>query len=718
SALATAHAAGIVHRDIKPENVMLREDGIVKVLDFGLAKLTEQQATMNDPTASTLALVQTDTGVVMGTAHYMSPEQARALPTDARTDVWSLGVVLYEMVAGELPFMGATTSDAILTTEPSALTSKSAEVPPELERIVTKSLRRDAGDRYQTIKDMLFDLRNLKQDLEFKSQLGRIASLDPDTHPPVRLIGASEASTTTEPAGVRSTSSIKYFFRETRRYKVGALIALSAIGIGVIVLASYLYFSPADSLAVLPFTYTNTDSTANAEPDRDFFADGITEDLINRLSRLSHLRLIARNSVFRYKGKQADPQTVGRELGVRTVLIGRIVQRGDDLNISVELVDTRNNTHLWGDQYDRKVTDIFAVQKEIARDISDKLGVTLSGAELERASRNYTENAEAYQLYLKGRYFWNKRTPEDLQRAADYFQQAITKDPNYALAYSGLADAYFYTGYAFGRTPPREAMPKAKEAALKALALDENLAEAHTSLGLVKFAYDWDWSGAESEFKRAIQLNPKYPSVYHFYSVYLICVPKKFDEAIAVAKEGLELDPLSIPINNILANHLQQAGRYDEAIEQRRKVLELNPNDGVQHLGLSEMYAAKGMYDEAFAERLTSSTLFGAGKEKIEEYRRIYGSLGWSAYLQKALRDEHDEILKKLNQPEHINDDPMTAVASYAALGENDKAFELLDSMYEDRNGMLIWLKVDGGCDPLRSDPRFTALVRRVGLPQ
>jgi tetratricopeptide (TPR) repeat protein len=243
-------------------------------------------------------------------------------------------------------------------------------------------------------------------------------------------------------------------------------------------------------------------------------------------------------------------------------------------------------------------------------------------------------------------------------------------------------------------------MPKAKEAALKALALDENLAEAHTSLGLVKFAYDWDWSGAESEFKRAIQLNPKYPSVYHFYSVYLVCVPKKFDEAIAIAKEGLELDPLSIPINNILANHLQQAGRYNEAIEQRRKVLELNPNDGVQHLSLSEMYAAKGMYDEAFAERLTSSTLFGAGKEKVEEYRRIYGSLGWTAYLQKTLRDEHDEILKKLNQPEHINDDPMTAVASYAALGEKDKAFELLDRMYEDRSGMLIWLKVDRGVIP------------------
>jgi adenylate cyclase len=408
---------------------------------------------------------------------------------------------------------------------------------------------------------------------------------------------------------------------------------------------------------------------------------------------------------------------VGRELGVRTVLMGRIVQRGDDLNISVELVDARNNSHLWGEQYDRKVTDLFLVQKQISREIAAKLGVSLTGEELKRASKDYTENVEAYQLYLKGRYFWNKRTPEDLQRAANYFEQAITKDPSYALAYSGLADAHLYMGYAFGRTRPREAMPKAKEAALKALELDDSLAEAHISLGL-KFVYDWDWAGAESEFKRAIQLNPNYPSAYHFYSGYLICVPKRFDEAIAVAKRGLELDPLSIPINNILAYHFWLANRYDEAIEQRRKVLELNPNDAGGHLQLSEIYAAKGMYDEAFAERLASSTLSGAGKEKLEEYRKIYASSGWTAYLQKTLRDHHEEVLKKLNQPDITIQELFVGVTSYAAQGEKDKAFELLNKLYEERYGMLIWLKVEHGCDPLRSDPRFDDLMRRVGLPK
>lgn len=260
-------------------------------------------------------------------------------------------------------------------------------------------------------------------------------------------------------------------------------------------------------------------------------------------------------------------------------------------------------------------------------------------------------------------------------------------------------------------------MPKAKASALKALEVDESLAEAHISLGLVKFAYDWDWAGAESEFKRAIQLNPNYPSAYHFYSVYLICVPQKFDEAIAVAKRGLELDPLSIPINNVLADHLHAAGRYDEAIEQRRKVMELNPNDASQHALLSNSYEAKGMYDEAFAERLHADTLSGVDKEKIEEYRRTYASSGWSAYRQKKTRDEQEHILTKLNEENHTYLDPWLAIETYVALGEKDKAFELLDRMYEDRNGMLIWLKLDRR-KILRSDPRFQELVRRVGLPE
>lgn len=717
SALTTAHDAGIVHRDIKPENVMLRKDGIVKVLDFGLAKLTEQPTMLRDFRDSPRVPVQTDAGVVMGTAHYMSPEQARALPTDARTDVWSLGVVLYEMVAGERPFSGTTTSDviaAILTTEPSPLSFQSAEVPGELARIVTKALRRDAAERYQTVGNMLLDLRNLKQELEFNSRLGRAAGPDAVVSRNVLDSGDNKAFTTTTRAEPRSTSSIHYLVDGIRRHKLVALVVAAVIGINAIMLVSYWHFARDDSLAVLPFTYMNTDPQASANPDRDFFADGVTEDLINRLSHISGLRLIARNSVFRYKGKHVDPQAVGRELGVRNVLMGQIVQRGDDLNISIELVDARNNSHLWGEQYNRKVTDLFAVQKEISREISDRLGLRLTGRQLERAIQNYTDNPEAYQLYSKGRYFWNKRTPDDLQKAADYFQQAIAKDSSYALAYSGLADSYYYMGYAFGRTPPTEAMPKAKAAALKALELDENLAEAHTSLGLVKFAYDWDWAGAENEFKRAIKLNPNYASAYHFYSVYLTCVPKRFDEAIAVAKQGIELDPLSIPINNILADHLHIAGRYDEAIEQRRKVLELNPNDASQHLQQSDSYAAKGMYDEAFAEQLRADA--GKDKERIEEYRKLYTSSGWSAYLQKRIRDEQPGIVERLSQPNHTNLDFALAVQNYAALGEKDKAFELLNRMYEDRNGMLIWLNVDQSS--LRSDSRFDELVRRVGFPK
>jgi tetratricopeptide (TPR) repeat protein len=388
----------------------------------------------------------------------------------------------------------------------------------------------------------------------------------------------------------------------------------------------------------------------------------------------------------------------------------------DELNISVELVDTINNSHLWGEQYDRKVTDLFALQREISREISDRLGLRLTGRQLEQATKNDTDNPEAYQLYMKGRYFWNKRTSDDLQRAADYFQQAIGKDSGYARAYSGLADAYYYMGYAFGRTPPAEAMPKAKAAALKALELDENLAEAHNSLGLVKFVYDWDWTGAEKEFKRAIQLNPNYASAYHFYSAYLLCVPKKFDEAIAVAKQGIELDPLSVPINNILANHLATAGRYEESIGQRKKVMELDPNDAGQHSQQSATYAAEGKYDEAFAEWLLGEP--GMDNAKAEEYRKIYTSSGWSAYVQKRTQDEQPAILERLEQPNHSNLDIFFAARNYVILGEKDKAFELLNRMYEERNGMLIWLKVDHSWDSTRTDPRFDELVRRVGLPK
>lgn len=700
AALTTAHDAGIVHRDIKPENVMLRKDGIVKVLDFGLAKLTEQPTMLLNFRDSPREPVQTDTGVVMGTVHYMSPEQVRAQPIDARTDVWSLGVVLYEMVAGQRPFSGATTSDviaAILTTEPSPLSS---EVPGELARITTKALRRDPAERYQTISDMLLDLRNLKRELDFNSRLGHAAAAD-----------AALSSTILDDKTFTTPSSAGGI----RRHKLIALTVVAVIGVSAMILVSYWHFARGDSLAVLPFTYVNTDAQASADPDRDFFADGVTEDLINRLSQISGLRLIARNSVFRYKGKQADPQAVGRELGVRYVLMGQIVQRADDLTISVELVDARNNSHLWGEQYERKVTDLFSVQKEISRKISESLGLRLTGRQLERANQNYTPNPEGYQLYLKGRYFWNKRTPDDLQKAADYFQQAIAKDSSYAQAYSGLADTYYYMGYAFGRTPPREAMPKAKAAALKALELDEDLAEAHTSLGLVKFVYDWDWAGAEIEFKRAIQLNPNYASAYHFYSVYLVCVPRKVDEAIAVAKQGLEVDPLSIPINNVLADHLGIAGRHDEAIEQRRKVLELDPADASQHLQQSNSYAAKGMYDEAFAEQMRA--VGGTDKKRSEEYRKLYTSSGWSAYLQKRIRDEQSDIMGRLDQPNHTNLDIALAVENYKALGEKDKAFELLNRMYEERNGMLIWLNVDQWSN-LRSDPRFAELVRRIGLPK
>lgn len=1010
SALRAAHQAGIVHRDIKPGNIMLRTDGIVKVLDFGLAMLTEQKN--DDLEAATL--VKTKQGTVMGTAHYMSPEQARGQKMDARTDIFSLGVVLYEMLTGRVPFAGQTMTDvlaSILMLEPPSLSQSAPEAPEELQRIVHSALRKDKEERYKTAGELLTDLKALKQRLEFEAvqgcpvtsgpsvstspsvpleqeirfcttadgvriayatvgdgpplvkaanwlnhlefdwqspiwrhlleefaqdhllvrydergnglsdwnvehlrfdsfvedlesvvdavglkrfpilgisqggpvaiayavrhpervshlilygsyargwakrgvpevierwqaqktliklgwgqdnpafrqlwttlyvpdatpeqwhwfndlhrvstspenairlldELGKIDVVDllsqvkvptlvlhcrdevvvpfeegrmlaglipgarfvplegrnhlllenepawakfitevrrflgteqfetklkrsqsPDstnTMPGDRsaLVGttADQATRTAEIAPAPVTSSAEYVVGEIKRHKT-VVAAIAAIVVLLIAGLVYSYFTgqrrTIDSLAVLPFL------NASGDPNTDYLSDGISESIIYSTSQLPDLKVMPRSSVFRYKGKEIDPQTVGRELGVSAVLTGRVIQRGDDLSISAELVDLQDNRVLWGKQYTRKIGDILAVQEEIAREISEKLRLRLTTEEKKQLAKRYTENAEAYQLYLKGRYYWYKRTRDGYKKAIEHFDQAIQKDRSYALAYTGLADSYNVLS-SYGIASPKESFPKGKEAALRAREIDGSLAEARNSLAYIKYQYDWDFSGAEREFKESIELNPNYATAHQWYALQLAGMGR-MDEAIREITKAQEIDPTSL-IANVNAGWIfYHARQYDRAIEQMRKSLEMDPNFARGHWAISEPLEQKQQYEEAIAELQKA--------RQLDETPIMLALLG-HVYAVTGKRSEAEKIIGELNeQSKRMYVDPYFLAQIHTALGDRDKAFQELEKAYEEHSSWLVWLKVEPKFDSLRSDPRFTNLVQRIGLP-
>lgn len=502
AALNAAHTAKIIHRDIKPENVMIRrEDGLVKVLDFGLAKLTEKKTEAIEAEDETRAQVKTAPGMVMGTVNYMSPEQARGLETDARSDVWSLGVVLYEMLAGKTPFAEETVSDTIAAILKSEYAPLSENTPPELVRIIKKALQKNADERYQTIKDFLLDVKNLKSELEFAEEIER-------SHVPpfskAANVGANQSgenATAIHPAAVSTqnslpqatTSSAEYIAGEIKNHKRGAAIALAVLLVAAIGFGYWFFANRAanakliESIAVLPFV----NESGNA--DNEYLSDGMTESLIGSLSQIPKLNVKARSSVFRYKGKETDLKKIAQELNVQAILNGLVAQRGEQLILNLELVDAQTENVIWSEQYNRRQTDFVLLQNEIARDVSNKLRVKLSAADTNRIARNYTTNPEAYQFYLKGRYFLNQGTREGQIKSVEYFQQAVSLDADFALGYAGMADAYTLLGTTFDASlKPREAMPKARVAAQKALEIEPNLSEAHTSLAWIKYRFDWD----------------------------------------------------------------------------------------------------------------------------------------------------------------------------------------------------------------------------------
>ncbi|PYS72848.1 MAG: hypothetical protein DMF73_07210, partial [Acidobacteria bacterium] len=494
-----------------------------------------------------------------------------------------------------------------------------------------------------------------------------------------------------------------------KQHKLAVIAALLVLIIGAAGLGIYLHARNTEvaigSIAVLPFVNQSHD------PDSEYLSDGVTESIINSLTQLPNLKVSARSSVFRYKGKEADPMAAGKELGVSAVLTGRIMQRGDSLTISTELLDVRENKQLWGEQYQRKVSDLLAVERDIAQEITGNLRLKLSAPEQSRVAKHYTENPEAYQLYLKGRFYWNRRTEEGSRKGIEYFRLAIEKDPTYALAYTGLADCYSVLGtsYNVASLSPSEAIPKAKAAATKALELDDTLAEAHTSLAYIKLNYDWDWAGAEREFKRAIELDPNYANAHHWYSHYLMAMSRP-EESLAESKRALRLDQLDLVMNVHLGWHYIYAHQYDLAIEQFRKTLEIDPNYGLTHWYLGQAYALKGMYAESETELRKAKYLLQQNVAVEADIGYAYAASGKGGEAKKAI----DE-LKQSSKQRYVS--PYYIALIHTGLGEKDLAFEWLENGYKERSDLLIYLKVDPRLDSLRSDARFAELVRRVGLP-
>lgn len=712
TALVAAHSAGIIHRDIKPENVMLRSDGYAKVLDFGLAKFTETAAHASmptDPNAETEHVFQTSPGVVMGTVAYMSPEQARGTRVDERSDIFSFGVLLYEMFSGRLPFEGQTQTDiisAIISNKRQPpLARYTSEISPEIERIVAKALHKKKDDRYQTLKDLLIDLKSVKRQMELSEELDISESI---TAP---LSGSNSAARSGSRSGARSAteeynplktqpmiqaqpSSAEFIFNGIKRNRKVVLIAVAVVAlIAIVGFGAYMFRRPTNSIAVLPFVIDNPDPAAQQVGDR------MSQAVINSFSQISGFRVLSFNAVRHYKGKQVDPQSVGRELEVPSVLYGQISKAGNDetsIIVTVELVSTLDRSQLWGMERTVKTSDYTLLQSEIVTAVSNKLGIKLTLEEKKK------RDAEAF--YLKGRTAWNKRTTDGINEAISNFNQAIELYPNYALAHAGLADCYNMLA-TYGGKSPAEAFPKAHDAAIKALAIDNNLAEAHAALAYTTFRGDWKWQEAEKEFKQAISLNDNYASAHQWYANFL-AARGRVDEAIRETRRTQELEKTS-PIINVqwgLVYYL--AHRFDEAIAETKKA-DQNFFAARRYMGLS--YAQKQMYPEAIAEFEKAIASSGGSPLIRAEYANALALSGDTNKAQTELNN-----LLELSKQKYISAYHIAAI--YVGLKDKDQAFKWLDKAVQDRADWLAFLKVDPRFDALHTDPRFRDLLRRMNL--
>jgi TolB-like protein/predicted Ser/Thr protein kinase len=667
-ALAHAHEQGIVHRDLKTSNVMITPEGRAKVLDFGLAKRLPTAELAEESTRSSDSL--SEPGQIAGTLHYLAPEVLRGHPADARADVWALGVLLYELAAGSVPFKGNTrfeVTHAILGDTPAPLPGS---VPAPLRAVIQRCLAKDAAERYRHAGEVHVALETV--------QSGTFKAEEPPRapRPRGRWLAAGAAAIVILAAGLLATR----------------LMPGSGHDI--------------ESVAVLPF------ANVGANPEVDYLGDGITENVIGSLSRLPDLKVIAFGSVLRYKGRPVDPQDVVKDLAVGATVMGRVAQHGDTLTITAELIDTRDKSRLWGNQYDVKPAEVQTVQQDISRQLADRLRHRLSGGEMARVTRRYTEDAEAYDSYLKGRYYYGKDTFEGYQKALEFYRRAIARDPRYAPAHAGIALVYISLN-AWGYVSPKEAFQETETAAREAQKLDDSLAEVHWALAVLKDTRDWDWAGAEKEWQRALALDPQVHFIHHYYATLHLRTLSRWDEAFAQMKEALVLDPLGLETNNGLAYTYYWARRYDDAIQQARKMLEIDPNYSGAHDLLADVYERKGLFPEAIAARQQLFRVHGL-TEDADGLGQDFKTLGFEA----VMRQQHESTLDQLKETaktEYVA--PLSFAVAYAKLGDKDQALGWLEKAVDEHSASVIYIATDPEYDNVRSDRRFAALVQRIGLP-